>query len=619
MAAHRSYANVWSRIAARLTATAHTRAPMFRWGVLILLILVWLGVGLLVFSKSHGFWEALYRTFAALAMSNDYFDVTNEELNAVRFAALAVPVVGLLFAFSGALGQQLAQSFNLGARNHVVIAGDSPAALSLALDCRKRFHDAVILIGEGLSDETVLGLRRKGVIVVEGDSTRAETLANARAHYASHVVALEPDDTANLQIEACVRGLIGKGRRKPPIGVHVSTKSPQLLREAREMRSAQMRKHEKTRKDKNDTPPIDPKPFSLDELAARELLQKEAVTLLDVAAQLKVDALHIVFFGFDDAAEAVAERLLSSLWSSRFQPPKLTVLAPDPQKVEARFRARHREAFAHPELWAADVAFLDFDWDARSVGPELLDIVEGQRGKPCGAVISTGSDPANIQLGIALKRVCNASLRWPIPIYMKEISQSEFSREYAKGDETPEFDAYLQAFGSHQIVATRAKILDGMLDRGAAIAHEHYSQGLGSKEAMNMRELQAAMRDWEDVMETYRAANRAVSDAALVKVWDAGWRPAQKGEKGETAPELPAELIQALAQREHDRWVAERLLSGWRPTAGEEKRSNDLMAHDKLVPWDRLNEADRNNDVVQVRAAIDIARLMHPHGFVARG
>ena len=42
------------------------------------------------------------------------------------------------------------------------------------------------------------------------------------------------------------------------------------------------------------------------------------------------------------------------------------------------------------------------------------------------------------------------------------------------------------------------------------------------------------------------------------------------------------------------------------------------MAHDKLVSWDRLSEPDRNNDVVQVRAAIDIARMTHPHGFVAR-
>ena len=73
-----------------------------------------------------------------------------------------------------------------------------------------------------------------------------------------------------------------------------------------------------------------------------------------------------------------------------------------------------------------------------------------------------------------------------------------------------------------------------------------------------------------------------------------------------------------LARTEHDRWMAERLMSGWRPTGPGEERSNDLMAHNKLVPWDQLNEDDRKNDIVQVRAAVDVARIMHKDGFVRR-
>jgi len=126
------------------------------------------------------------------------------------------------------------------------------------------------------------------------------------------------------------------------------------------------------------------------------------------------------------------------------------------------------------------------------------------------------------------------------------------------------------------------------------------------------------MKDWSDVLETYRAANRAVADAAMVKVWDIGFRAAAKGEKGETTISVPQELMEKMARREHDRWMAERLMSGWRPTAAGEARNNDLMAHDKIVGWDQLSEADRNNDVVQVRAAMDVARLMHKDGFVPR-
>ena len=224
-----------------------------------------------------------------------------------------------------------------------------------------------------------------------------------------------------------------------------------------------------------------------------------------------------------------------SLWSAHFEQPRITVLSPDPEASEAGFKARHREAFANPETWAADIAFLPFNWDLASVGAEILETVEQARGKPTGIVVSTGSDPGNIHLSIALKRICNNGPRWPAPIYMRETSQSEFSQQYAKGDETEELDAYLLAFGAHQVSSTRGRVIDGNLDQGAAIAHEHYNKGLGKRDPMSMRELNAAMKDWSDVLETHRAANRAVSDAAMVKAWDAGFRPALKGEKDETA------------------------------------------------------------------------------------
>ena len=612
------YANAWSHAAAWLTAMAHTRASVIRWGVVILLTIVWIGGGLYYWlGRGEDIAQAVYLTLSAVGMWDAYFgidapgDTFDPMLQLVRFAALAAPAVGLLFAFSGQLGRSLARIFNLGAANHIVVAGDSAAALSLAQDCRKH-KDAVIMIAQDLPEETALGLRRKGVIVLEGDATHLETLRTARADHAAHVVAFEPDDTANLQVEAAVRRLAERRRRRRPIGVHVATCSPMLLREAREMSSLSMRR-------KKASPSVDPKPFSLEETAARALIQNQSQVMLSLAQELKQDRVHIVFFGFDQAAESLAERIFVSLWSAQFEAPRVTVLTPDPRAAEAGFRARHREAFAHPQLWTPDIAFMAFDWNTASVGGEVLDMVEPDRGKPTAIIVSTGADPGNIHLAIALKRACNHRDRWPVPIYMRQTSQSEFARQYAKGDETPELDAYLLAFGDHQSNATRNRVIDGTLDRGAAVAHEHYNRGMSKRGDVSMKELQAAMKDWGDVLETYRAANRAVADSAMTKLWDAGWRPAAKGEKGDTSPAVPADLMPKLAEREHDRWMAERLLAGWRPTASGEERDNDLMSHDKLAPWSALTEDDKNNDVVQVRAAIDVARMLNKNGFVARG
>jgi hypothetical protein len=117
------------------------------------------------------------------------------------------------------------------------------------------------------------------------------------------------------------------------------------------------------------------------------------------------------------------------------------------------------------------------------------------------------------------------------------------------------------------------------------------------------------------VAETYRNANRAVADHAMMKLWDLGWQAAPAGVKGETAPEVSNAEIMKVAEMEHARWMAERLMSGWRPGA---KRDNKLRVHPNLVPWDQLTDADKAKDADQVRAAIQLARAMHKNGFVRR-
>ena len=134
--AHR-YANFWSDAAGELTAVSHTRASVIRWGVVIALTAIWI-VGGLYYWRDQSPTEAIYRTIGAVGMWEQYFlhdagrNPQTMLLEVVRFAALAAPTVGLLFAFSGQLGGSLARIFNLGAAHHIVIAGNSPAAGAIA-------------------------------------------------------------------------------------------------------------------------------------------------------------------------------------------------------------------------------------------------------------------------------------------------------------------------------------------------------------------------------------------------------------------------------------------------------------------------------------------------------
>jgi hypothetical protein len=614
--------NFWAQSAALLTRIAHMRQPHVKWLSFVGLAGLWLIFGLLSwYGRNLPPGDALYLTLGALTVQDAYKDAAaNQDLygQIARFAGIFVPLVGILFAFSGQLGRGLASLYMTFAARHIVIAGQSPAALALAQSCVNA-GDAVALIAPDLAPETAWSLRQSGVVLYEGDGADLAILKSARVRHADHMVALTGEDTANLKIEAAVRAACAGKSRKRPLAAHVAIESPMLLIEAREMRVMLQRERDQKAKEakeaKRQPPPadpIDPRPFALDELAARTLLTQEAAVLLDLAEAQGQTHPHIVVFGSERSGEAVAVRALMSLWSVHFGEPRITIVTPDPVAADASFAARYPQAVSH-DVWKADIAFIQFDWRQRALDLETLNFIVTERGAPTAVVVACGVEAESIQLALGLMRTANIAAQWPVPIYLKLQNRSEFSQQFASGDRTPGVpDAYLQAFGTVEDVAARELIIDGRLDRGAAVAHRVYQMDIAAREDLPAKSLEAVGRGWDSVGETYRAANRAVADAALVKMWDFGWRVAGKRERGITDPTLDESLFMRMAEVEHRRWNAERLLSGWRPGP---TRNNAMMVHNNLVSWRQLSDGDRQKDVVQVKAAVKVARILHPQGF----
>ena len=59
-----------------------------------------------------------------------------------------------------------------------------------------------------------------------------------------------------------------------------------------------------------------------------------------------------------------------------------------------------------------------------------------------------------------------------------------------------------------------------------------------------------------------------------------------------------SEMMEAMAEAEHRRWIAERVLAGWRPadTANGERRVDALRIHNNMVPFSELTEDDIQKD-----------------------
>jgi hypothetical protein len=142
-----------------------------------------------------------------------------------------------------------------------------------------------------------------------------------------------------------------------------------------------------------------------------------------------------------------------------------------------------------------------------------------------------------------------------------------------------------------------------------------YVRGIAERRAIERKEAIRMSKEWTEVPEHFRNANRAVADHATVKLWDLGWRPAGPRDSGQTVPAPTETEVAVLAPIEHSRWMAERLLAGWRPAKA---RDNRLMRHPNITSWDALTDEEKARDADQVRAAVLLSGLTHAKGYVRR-
>ena len=116
---------------------------------------------------------------------------------------------------------------------------------------------------------------------------------------------------------------------------------------------------------------------------------------------------------------------------------------------------------------------------------------------------------------------------------------------------------------------------------------------------------------WDRLDETYRQANRDAVAHVAAKLASAGIDPARwRGVRG--LPKLcdgevlfagPGEL-ELLAELEHERWLAQRRMDGWRATTAKVKDEARRL-HPSLAPYEALTDEVKEFDRVYVRQTQD--------------
>jgi hypothetical protein len=510
----------------------------------------------------------LYTLSAAPAAGPGPFPVW---LAIARFLAPAGTLLAALAALRLVLADQFRRYLAAHARDHAIVAGDGPIALTLA---RKLRNGTSYGQGEGKkvvlvspSEDMLAEARRYGMLTVLGDPLDGATLAAAGVAGADELYACGRRGTVNADI-AVLAGQAAAGR-KQPLSAYVLVSSAGLGVELRARRIGV-----------TSEPGLELDFFTLEASAARKLLD-------DYPLDWSTGPAQVLLIGFGPFGQAVlreiAMRQLARRGGPRAEVFIRSVAAPDVQNVADAFPA--------------------IGWGCAFTCGEELKLPD--TGEYTVFVCPEDDDDALRESMDVARHVADGRghvvtcIRESSPFARNLVGHSRFVA--GLGGKTSVFEVIEEA-------CTPANIRDDAFTELLAHSiHEDYtarSRARGETETTNPSTV-----PWDELTRTLRLANvaQAAGIGAKLEMINAVVVP-----QSSTVPEFrfTHKEIEELAELEHERWVRERIAQGW--TYGDRRDDRRKVHPDLVENWADLAEGEREKDRDAVRR---IPEILHAAGF----
>lgn len=445
-------------------------------------------------------------------------------------------------------------------RGHAVIcgAGKRGRQVALALQAEGR---QVVVIEKDANAEALAELRTAGVRVIVGTATDALHQSQARMQEAALVVGLTSSEEANLEValEASRRDAVGPVE----ILVHASRRFAGIFEQEPPFDRIRQGVHARF--------------FDHDACASRLLLQEFSAGLATELAQTPRPA-RLLLVGDGSLLPELLGAAVVQCQYAFAGVPKLVVATTNSEMVRSRFPSLHPQLIQVAEVNLIELTPSDM------AGLELEKLPGGNRFDLTFVACLDDLDTLNLcrqfaRQGPGMAGRVVACLR----------PSSDLMRHLARATEKPVITG-VEIRDLVQLGCRADVLLRGQLDRAARAIHEGYVQAqiiAGATEATN-----PALVAWEDLPRSLRQANRAQADHIPVKL--------RALVVSQSEP-----MIEALAEAEHRRWMAEKILAGWRYA---EHRDNARQLHPSLKPYSQLSETEKQKDRAAIQTVLKNAQ-----------
>lgn len=488
------------------------------------------------------------------------------ELTGARILMPVAMVSSLLLVLARAFRRTLRSYAARFAQNHVVVFASGEQGAHMIAQLARSNRQGLIVVEMTGTEAAAEPHHQLGLPVVTGGRPIADAVFRRSAlHRARALVALCEDDLLNAEIllKAKLVCTANRGSSRSPLLARAAVADPDV-RQACSLILAERSAN------------FEYGLISIPRNMVRALLAAHPLDL--DPGVLAGGRVHVLIIGFGETGRALALEVARGAHFADRRLPLMTVVDQE--------AAAHVQAFVgrYPGLpHAAELRTIDLNLRQDALeGVEKIFAAE----QPTRAVVCFGNEGLGLATAARTQRLARRSSTANLPIFVR-LSQTP---TLAGAIASPHGEAgvpHLIPFGDSTTIYSREMLLEERLDVLARAVHQTYLEMM----AGSLAPAGPSREPWETLSETYRDASRHQADHTFAKL---------RAANCEAVPGLASvpfhftdEEVERLAQMEHARWCAERLVSGWRYAPA---RNDEALEHPTLVPWSDLPESERQKD-----------------------
>lgn len=477
-------------------------------------------------------------------------------------------------------------------KNHIVICGLNNWTSQLISDLRRK-DNHIVVIEKEIKDEFKMKVQDLGAIILNGDCADSYMLNKANIFKAKYLVAFTNNDSKNMETAINAKKMIesqkikSKGVKKLKCFIHIKDKR---LYDSFSKHNIFQENSDK----------LEMKIFNNYQNDARVLFLSSPFDT-EVDTKAKGVIVHLLIVGFGYLGESVLLQAAKMGHYANEEGIKITIIDENAEELRDQF------LYHYPEILKVKTCESSFDLTFVNLNLKNLKEVEdkiksiNEKQNITAIIICLEEETNTIKFGLDLISMLESEgipirLHLPIRVYLDENEDIfKLQKTYP-----------ITPFGLIRSTCSREIVLKEILDKIAKALHDDYKQK--QEENGKTKEDNPYLVDWDKLPPDIKDSNRQQADHLPIKLRALNIQIAKKkGKNIKPFEGFKEGEIEKLARMEHNRWCAERWISGWKYS---KEKNPEKKLHPLLIPYDELDEENQKTDFNFIRTIPKLLELL---------